>query len=108
MTNDDEAARRRGRRGHRRRSSGPRPKPVLALACVWFAKYLPFMSAKPSLPKDPVADAIANAPVATQPISDDERRLIEEGRAAIAAGQVVTQEHVEARLAEKRRQQKGT
>jgi predicted transcriptional regulator len=81
---------------------------VAALACTSFVKYFDCMSAKPSLPKDPVADAIASAPVATQPISEEERRLIDEGRAAIAAGKVVTQEDVEARLAEKRRHKKGT
>lgn len=80
---------------------------MVALASTSFVNYFDCMSAKPSLPKDPVADAIANAPVASHPTSDEERRLIEAGRAAIAAGKVVTQEEIEARLAEKRRQQKG-
>lgn len=57
--------------------------------------------------KDPIAHALAIAPVAALPTSDEERRVVEEGRAAIAQGKVVTQKRVEARLAERRRRQKG-
>ena len=65
--------------------------------------YVNHMSAKPTLGNDPVAEAFANAPVSSRPISDEERAKVSEGRAAIDAGEVLTQEEVELMLAEKRR-----
>jgi hypothetical protein len=43
---------------------------------------------------DPVARAIANAPYDDEPVSEEEARDIEEGRAAYARGEVVSNEEV--------------
>lgn len=62
------------------------------------------MSAKTSKEHDPVAAAIANAPVG-EPMTEAERVALEEARASIARGdRTYTQEEIEARIAERRRQ----
>jgi hypothetical protein len=43
---------------------------------------------------DPVARAIANAPYDDEPVSEEEARDIEEGRAAYARGEVVSHDEV--------------
>ena len=43
---------------------------------------------------DPVARAIANAPYDDEPVSEEEARDIEEGRAAYARGEVVSHDEI--------------
>ena len=50
-----------------------------------------------SLP-DPVAEALANAPVDDESVTDEEAQAIEEGERDIDAGQVVNVDQVRARL----------
>jgi hypothetical protein len=58
------------------------------------------MSAKPT--KDPVLEAIANAPIG-EPESEHERRAVEQARADIAAGRTYSGEEVSAMIEEWRR-----
>jgi hypothetical protein len=65
------------------------------------------MSAKASKDKlDPVAAAIAKAPIG-EPETEEERRAVDEARASIAAGRVRTTEEVLAAIHEKRRREEG-
>jgi hypothetical protein len=45
---------------------------------------------------DPVLRALMNAPEADEPLSDEDREALEEGRRALAEGDVVTDEELSA------------
>jgi len=47
---------------------------------------------------DPFMRALLNAPESDEPLSDEDREALEEGRAALAAGDVVTDEELRAEL----------
>ncbi len=47
---------------------------------------------------DPFMRALLNAPESDEPLSEDDQEALEEGRAALAAGDVVTDEELRAEL----------
>ena len=47
---------------------------------------------------DPVLRALMNAPEDDEPVTDEDREALEEGRAALAAGDVITDEELSAEL----------
>jgi hypothetical protein len=66
------------------------------------------MSAKASKEDDPVALALAKAPVDTVAVSEEEARKVAEARASLARGErTYSQEEIEAMIAERRRKAGG-
>lgn len=66
------------------------------------------MSAKPTHEHDPVAAALAAAPLDTMPESDDERRKVAEARASLARGErTYTHAEIEVKIEKMRRRQEG-
>ena len=51
-----------------------------------------------TLTRDPVAEMLENAPLEDEPISEEEERLVEEGRQDIARGDTVSLEAVRREL----------